>query len=315
MASSDLKINYSIRPSKAIERRMLLEVIKEICTPTNIDEYEYIGFGSSFFVDFKLFHRALGIRNMLSIEASEKGIKRCNFNKPFNCIKILEGHSSTVLPGLKWKKKSIVWLDYDKGIQNFVFDDIETCFSNLKENSFFVVSLRRDFNVSSADELREKVGDNCSSAVKNEDLLPPNASKTLHKMLSDKIKEVLVNRSSVLTGENKIEFVQLFNFSYNDNANMYTLGGILLKRSDLVAFRLLKLNTYHFINSTAIPFNISTPVVTQKEFLGLNELLPVENKEEFMSKAKKYDFLDTPILESFFNTYRFYLPFVEVAEM
>lgn len=315
MASSDQKINYSMRPSKAIERRMLLEVIKEVCIPANVDQYEYIGFGAAFFADFKLFHRTLGIKNMTSIEGSKKGVERCKFNRPFRTIKIIEGRSNEVLPTFQWKRKSIIWLDYDKGLQNYMFDDTATCLSKVKPGSFFILSMRRDFDVDTVEALSAKIGDHCDSSLKNEDLQPTNAAKTLHKLLNSKFQDIVVNRSSALPPNEKLVFVQLFNYTYSDNAYMYTLGGILIKESELAAFRSLKLNTYHFVNRNPDAINISTPIVTQKEFVGLNALLPLNNRASFVTKARKYDFLDKNILEAFYNTYRYYLPYIEVSEM
>ena len=82
---------------------MILEVLKEVCTPSVADEYKYIGFGASFFADFKLTHRNLHVNDMVSIESNgtPENRKRCEFNKPFSCINISFGFSKDQLPKIK----------------------------------------------------------------------------------------------------------------------------------------------------------------------------------------------------------------------
>ena len=66
--SSYQKINYSIRPAKSAERKMLCELIQHLSVFHKLSDYQYIGFGSTYFTDFSLFHRNLGINKMISIE-------------------------------------------------------------------------------------------------------------------------------------------------------------------------------------------------------------------------------------------------------
>lgn len=65
------KINYSLRPAKNIERKMILEALYRLSSFHSIREYQYIGFGSTFFTDFSLFHKNMGINDLYSIEIEE----------------------------------------------------------------------------------------------------------------------------------------------------------------------------------------------------------------------------------------------------
>src|SRR5690606_4978275 len=84
MKDSFRRIDYSIRPAKYAERRMLCDIFRKLAAFEPVEHYRYVGFGSVWFADFMLFHRALGIRHMLSIEQAVGSRERFEANKPFN---------------------------------------------------------------------------------------------------------------------------------------------------------------------------------------------------------------------------------------
>ena len=47
MSASGNSINYNIRTSKSVERRMILSVVKELFKSVAYSERRYIGFGST----------------------------------------------------------------------------------------------------------------------------------------------------------------------------------------------------------------------------------------------------------------------------
>ena len=59
--SSYEQINYSLRPAKQIERKMLIEAFRNLTEFGDIGSYRYIGFGSIYFSDFNQVHKSLGI--------------------------------------------------------------------------------------------------------------------------------------------------------------------------------------------------------------------------------------------------------------
>jgi hypothetical protein len=77
---------------------------------------------------------------MINIEAETEDKKRFQFNSPFSCINLEWGMSYDVLPRLDWSGKKILWLDYDKPLQHYVFDDIDHVFSNVEHGSFYFMS-------------------------------------------------------------------------------------------------------------------------------------------------------------------------------
>ena len=67
MPGSDHEINYQVRPAKAIQRKMVCSLIKEIQLKGGLINFRYIGMGAKFFADFVLMHNQFGIKKMLSI--------------------------------------------------------------------------------------------------------------------------------------------------------------------------------------------------------------------------------------------------------
>jgi hypothetical protein len=101
MSASFRRIDYSLRPAKHAERRMLCDIFRRLRPFGRIEDYVYVGFGSVWFSDFALFHRALGIKRMISIEQAETARDRIEANKPFQ-IPVIYNQSTNVLPTLDW---------------------------------------------------------------------------------------------------------------------------------------------------------------------------------------------------------------------
>ena len=105
MSNSGRKINYSVRPAKNVERKMMRDFFLRLSHFGRIEDYRYIGFGSKYFSDFIIFHRHLNISEMISIEADTNNRARYEFNKPYSNIRMEWGHSSEVLPKLAQSAK------------------------------------------------------------------------------------------------------------------------------------------------------------------------------------------------------------------
>ena len=141
MAGSYSKINYRLRPAKAVERKIICDSLRCLSPFGEIKTYRYVGFGSTYFSDFILFHESLHIEDMISIEKDTNVKERFEYNRPFGCIKIEYGNSYEVLPTLEWSKKSIVWLDYDNPLDKTILDDIDTLTTKLVSGSVLIVTV------------------------------------------------------------------------------------------------------------------------------------------------------------------------------
>jgi hypothetical protein len=133
-------LDYRARPSKAIVRQMIVECCRRLRGMADLNQYQYIGFGGLEFLDFKLFHRTLGITRMISIENSGR-TDRFDFNRPFGSIEMRYGQASTELPLVDWDGLRIVWLDYEKTLIREVKRDCENVARWLKQGSVLIVTM------------------------------------------------------------------------------------------------------------------------------------------------------------------------------
>lgn len=366
------KIDYRIRTRKFIERRMMLDSCQKLIHFDKLSNYKYIGFGSLYFVDFKIFHKYLGIKDMVSIEFEddENLQKRFDFNKPYSFIKMSFNKSTEALRKMSFDKRSIVWLDYDSNLSTYMFEDIEVLIDRMKSGSMFAVSLNTSIDGERTSKLcieLNKIKDKFSCKdilvrLKNEDVTVKlkdiilsiknitnnnnsrnRIKKELKKCLAkleiitnkqnikdenvnyliesfDKISQMLSNGSyckeklfrkerfmldfkeyipnrPILENElsekqshkiikelfdiqinkqlelinqgktenERIEYKQLFYFTYKDNARMMTIGGVLYKKSEQLLYENANFNELEFIRENNENYEIEVPVLTLKE--------------------------------------------------
>ncbi len=135
-------VNYAIRPNKAVERKIAFSSLIKLSRLVDISKYKYVGLGSLWFVDFLMAHKILGIKNMVSIEASEIGYRRAEFNRPLSCIQVVRGESTLTIPALGLEKgPSLTWFDYDTSIDGPVLNDIAQLCTICATNSILMVTI------------------------------------------------------------------------------------------------------------------------------------------------------------------------------
>ncbi len=287
--SSYEKINYSLRPAKAIERKMFCQSMQKLSHFQNIETYRYVGFGSPFFSDFSLIHRALGISNLISLEKDDQNKDRFIFNRPFSCIESIFKHSNDALPGLGWSQPTILWLDYDYKLSSNMLKDVTTFFSQAGSGSMFVITFDikadepkneklttkklKQFRI---DELRKRVGREYLPAdIERKNLGHKGNIPIIHEIVNDLINEVLITRNGVIPDKyDRFLYKQIFNFYYNDGTPMLTLGGILFKEKQKDIFKKANFNELGFTKPGKTPFIIEVPSLTYKEIRALDQLLP-----------------------------------------
>ena len=268
-------VNYSLRPSKNIQRQLVFEGLRTWQERLSINGMVYIGLGSVWFSDFIMAHRILSINDMVSIECDQIGYKRALFNKPYATVRVLEGHSHEVLPTLfrdstindrPW----IVWLDYDKPLNETLRDDAQDLIDRSPEDSVLIMTFNgTDTSYGRASQrpqrLRTLLGD-----LVPDDLTPEDCSKAnIHDSLTSLTLQFMQARaaSSARPGG----FVPGFAIHYRDTSPMITVGGILPSESRAS-------HVASLVNSTDWKCQIAAPIVaphlTLREILALQSALP-----------------------------------------
>lgn len=296
MSASYRRINYALRPAKAVERKMLCETFRRLHPFARIESYRYVGFGSIYFSDFYLFHRALGISDMLSIEKDQHAKECFEFNQPYKCVRMDFRPSSEVLPELEWTGPTIVWLDYDGKLNETVISDVMTVCHRAPFGSFLLVSVNVqhdrepdepgrkqyetetgnsfDIDVYRLRKARELVGDNLPTEVTGADLRGEGVSQIARRIIKSKIDEVLTTRNRLAGIDERVKFTQLINILYNDGAKMLTYGGVFSSENEQSVIDACGFGSLDFVRQSDEPYRIEVPCLTPKEMRHLNANLP-----------------------------------------
>lgn len=319
MASFE-EINYNIRANKSIERKMIAEVIQKLSFISDLENYRYIGLGSTYFTDFTLFHKGLGIKNMISIEKEESKKERFEFNKPFSCIKMEYGDTSTVLPNLELDKHlNIIWLDYDGVIEDYVFSDLDSIVSTCLPGTLFLISINVECSHGSREsrtkELIERIGkEKIPAKYLDQNLNNITFPKLAYEMIDTQIRKSLLERTR---GNSSIlDYSQLFHYLYKDGAQMLTIGGILFDNKQSTILKKINFNMIEHCSFDNEPFRIKCPNLTYKEINYLNNLLPCELEISKNGNIQNKDFKKLPLnqedIKRYAKVYRYFPNFSEV---
>ena len=280
------KINYALRPAKSIERKMMVEALRKLAPFGNVSSYRYIGFGSTYFSDFVLVHRALGISNMVSIEMDVENRDRFTFNRPYRCVTIEFGGSNEVLPTLPWTVRTIAWLDYDGPLDASVLADVRFFVANAVAGSVLIVSVNSESDrppggagANVADyrmtKLKERVGETkVPDDVQGKQLPKWGTAGVYRRIITNEIQSTLAERNGALEAGSRFEYQPLFHFRYADNAKMLTVGGLLYDEGQDAQMKSCNFERLDFIRTNGEPYLIEAPNLTYREIRHLDRQLP-----------------------------------------
>jgi hypothetical protein len=311
MTRSYEKINYSIRPAKCIERKMLSEAFRRLSIFGKIESYNYVGFGSAYFSDFNLFHRSLNLNNMISIEKDEFNKERFESNRPFKCIEMRYGKSNDILLQLNLTIKTILWLDYDSRLDNNVLQDVQHFCSESSSGNLIIISI----NVEPGEDIdrrKENLSQEVGSSkipmeVKEKDFIGWGTGKICRKIIFNEIMQTLNDRNGVLPHGNRICYKQLFNFHYSDGAKMLTTGGILYEEGQSNNLNQCGFDDLSFVREADEPYLIEVPNLTFKEIRYIDEQLPRQDGVGVSSPAVK-----EKEIKKYEKIYRYFPAFTEI---
>ncbi len=285
MPGSGEHVDYSIRPAKHVERKMMCEAFRRLSALGPVKDYRYVGLGSFYFADFVLFHKSLGITNMCSIEADPDAAPRCEFNRPFGCIEIREGHSNDELPKLAWDAPTILWLDYDGKLDESKLADVRFFCANAQPGSMLVVTVNahmplsskfseqriRQINNKELTRLQGHVSGRVPLDVKARDLTDWGLARVCRRIIDNEIKEWLRDRNASLGEATRLRYKQLLNFHYRDTSRMLTVGGLLYREGQEDAVARCTFEDLDFICGDSERYLIEVPYLTYLERRHLDQ--------------------------------------------
>jgi hypothetical protein len=259
------KFHYGLRPSKQVERKLLVEALHNLVRAGYaISDYVYLGFGSVYYIDFVLFHKYLYIDKMICVEKTDRP-KRMRFNKPFKFIRVRMSYVSQVVNELDPNVQYLVWLDYDYTLNGSALQDVMGFLQRLSRGSVFLLTVDADVKLPNrADNqkysererlrrllayFREQFEPYYECKVQASDLTDLDLPRLFVRILKSHIQSVMSDRPG-------LTFHQLFNCVYADGATMLTYGGVI--DAPDAANRLNAINIYNsFVTKSDDPVQVS----------------------------------------------------------
>ena len=307
--NSPLKINYELRPYKFTERKMLLSTFASICHFYQ-SEYQYIGFGGLSFTDFKLFHKELHIEKMCSIEGGDLSKERLEFNCPYSFIEIHKDLSTNVLSRIKLNNQSIVWLDYDGVLDNYMFEDLSLLMRQLPIGSVYLITCNRELKSEetgteyTVEQFKDKFNTLVPFDITTKGFSSTENYRTIRKMFSTQIENIMNDR--IRNGEG-IKFLQLYNIIYQENrgAKMFTFGGVITNSSTTIND--FSINDFSFISTNENVYKIQIPNLTFKEEIHINQHIP-----DKIVNLKSTNIIDSNDIDKYTAMYKFLPNFFDV---
>ena len=230
------RVNYLLRPSKQVERKMIVEALQKLLPfGYDIPSYRYVGMGSVYYVDFLLFYKHLHITDMLCVEARPIA-KRMEFNKPYEFITVHMGKVAEVLPGLDRAKPHLIWLDYDKPLDEQMLGDLSTAINVAAPGSLVLITVTAQLGeMERAETVVQIKARSAKLAAQYGEWFAPYVEEVVPSMLSRKNLGTLFSRvlRSLCTErvsqrrDAKLEFLPIFNYRYADGQIMLTYGGLI----------------------------------------------------------------------------------------
>ena len=273
--SSFEKINYSIRPAKATQRGMLMEAVGRLAPIFPLSKYQYIGFGSTFFLDFKMIHRQYGIKRLTSVEREYEKKRRFDFNKPFSCIRMYYGTAAEFFTSqeINWDHPAIIWLDYDYRLKGSVMADIDRVVEEARPGSLLVVTV--DAELPEAKTLRQLLGKEVDIS-KLLEIVGGRVSALADWGLAHAYW-TLASRaleSTLRTRRPECEWKQLFHFRYQDGHRMLTFGGLLVDKKVKREVKQCRFKELPYFCPGKDAFEIAVPNLTEPEMHRLAQRMP-----------------------------------------
>jgi len=288
---------YHLRPNKAIDRFLLIDVLRRLNNLLDLNDYTYYGFGGPFLEDCRLLHEYFPALSLVSIEKNEQTYKRQKFHRFCRDIALENTSFRDFLRTFNSTGHEIVWMDYT----DMRWDRIRE-FMDLLDTANNGTIIRITVNSEGYDNpytrstapseqdievfrnaLKTEFSDAFPTTVPDEALRPgklPSLFQNIVRIAAE--KTLPANTGSI--------FQPLDSITYTDGTRMLSITGIVWQLSQVkqVAKRL---SGWRFANLTwKPPKKVAVPLLSVKERLLLEAHLSAHSNDgKVLAKALGYN--------------------------
>ena len=267
MQSTAKFVSYDLRPSKQIERKMILDSLSAAMeSGFSISDYRYVGMGGNRFYDFVLMHKFLGIKKMVSLEHDSYLMPRVMYNRPYKFIKVENVDVQSFLAGDSFSGNTIYWMDYDGSIKSDITRDVASLAPRVKPRDFVFVTMcaeppRWIQSMKSAgrlEEIRERFGALAGTLTTNK-VENSNFRLAVHAIVEASFRNAFVVRHNGV-------FLPFFQVNYRDGREMFTFGGVFASSRDCERYsKILKLKMPFLLDDAPKKYSIKKFDLTERE--------------------------------------------------
>jgi len=330
---SGSSIPYHLRPHKAVDRRLFVDLLSRCERWHPLTDAAYISMGAYPLEDHKLVHRMLGLRKLIAFDYDAEIVKRQMFNRPIDTCKCVCSSSGDLVANLDAvladaghadASNLIVWLDYTapaelgEQIREFVTlldklkpGDVVRITVNAKASSLFSPKPQKgvptmpskEIRMVRLEKLKERVGD----------YLPANAEA---EMMTDELLPTVLSKAfgaaalEALPTSGASTFAPLSIVRYADGQQMLSLTGIVVQRDQEAQMRAkLELSSWRFASRDWGEVHLLTvPDLTLRERLFLERAIGTTAVPD-LKEHLGFDFGALDVGEAFLNDYEHYYRF------
>lgn len=320
---------YQLRPNKAVDRNLFIDLLNKLNRFVNISDYTYYGFGGPFLEDFKLMHAHLRIGNMVSIESDKEVHLRQQFNSPLSCVSFINRTSGDFIESNDFNCPSVVWLDYtDPSQLGIQLSEIEYLITKLGNHDIVKLTLNcnpstlggeatdeKELQEVRLDILESRLNDYFPSGTESWMMRRVHYGKVIFKAV-----EIAIQRG--MKGKQKSYFQVLSGFIYQDGGHpMLTVTGIILEDEQPKIDEFFESTRVRNWPSGLFEWNepklINVPELSVKERIHIDNLLPQSDTASI--KASLGYLIDgddaymTSLIQNYIDYYRMYPLFSRVV--
>lgn len=352
-AGSSLHPPYHLRPNKAIDRLLLIELLRQM--PYDMrKKYRYLGLGGPFLEDFKAVHHYYPEIALTSIESNSDTYKRQMFNKFTGSITLVKSDIGEYFEQGNFVEPLIVWFDgTDFGEKTI--SSVIAILTKLPVNSIFKITARVSFEgAPNYRDFARQVSEMLDAYINNEAKIPAEEKSRICKETragvlamaeanDDAMATLQQIKSYLPTGYEKylldqesratLYFLILKNIFrsaypsagdtlfhiltanyYSDGTTMVSVTGMVAERAALPGPRELFKNIDVQGEDIEAPTKIAIPILSVKERLKLDPLLPLSDDVGGRLRAELGYLIDASKIRTekqleFYNKYHSYYPF------